>query len=323
MDQQHKGQLSNLLLEHTWFFGNTLHNKSKSKSSKFMVRSNSDPCPSSTTTKDNTLSSPDYHSIKMNNNLCRAPSLPTSLGKGKKYELVEEEEEEDEPRMGDLIRQAMPMPNSTRRLDRMMSLPPCRVANEASSIIIATDVEKGGNLCRKVSVESPALLQEKGPIAVTKLSRGASVDLSLLLPPKCNPKGTKQNPSNSMNKTPRKKEPTKMKNPTKIDHSNIHTLDNKIKSQKSLSALEIEELQGFKDLGFSTDNMDLTSNVTQIRPGRLQRHASLDSKVMKPYFSDAPTVPDWVDPKATSSQDMKAQIKFWARAVASNVRQEC
>lgn len=32
-------------------------------------------------------------------------------------------------------------------------------------------------------------------------------------------------------------------------------------------------------------------------------------------------IPVWV-PK-DSSKDMKAQIKFWARTVASNVRQEC
>ncbi|XP_074290368.1 uncharacterized protein LOC141617092 [Silene latifolia] len=320
MDRQQKGQLSNLL-QHTWFFGNTLQNKSKS--SKTMVRSNSDPCPSSNTTKDVTLNSPDYDSIRMNNNnnLRRAPSLPISLGKDKKYELVEEEaEDEDEPRMGDLIRQAMPMPVSTRRLDRMSSLPPCRVANEASN------VQKGEKLCRNMSVESSSLLQEKGPIpiAMTKLTRRASIDSSLMLPPKYNSKGTKQNPSNSKNKTPRKKEETKMNNnPAKIDHSNIQAIDNKIKSQKSISALEIKELQGFKDLGFSTDNKDVSSSVTQIRPRQLQRKASLDSKVMKPYFSDPPPAHDWVDPKATSSQDMKAQIKFWARAVASNVHQEC
>ncbi|KAL4589048.1 hypothetical protein LXL04_001950 [Taraxacum kok-saghyz] len=36
----------------------------------------------------------------------------------------------------------------------------------------------------------------------------------------------------------------------------------------------------------------------------------------------APVIPGgWVD--KSSSEDMKAHIKFWARAVASNVRQEC
>lgn len=36
-------------------------------------------------------------------------------------------------------------------------------------------------------------------------------------------------------------------------------------------------------------------------------------------LSHSPTIPNWCDNEKRSSQDMKAEIKFWARAVASNV----
>ncbi|KMT13107.1 hypothetical protein BVRB_4g086490 [Beta vulgaris subsp. vulgaris] len=296
-----------------------------------MVRCNSDPCSSSSSKKETLVS---QHHSKMSNNLHRTPSLPVSLGRDSKYQL-DEEEEEDEPRMGDLIRQAMPMPMSMprRRLDRTPSLPPCR-GDEALNM--ASNVQSGagvGRLTRRESIDSSALLPEKGPIAMTKLTRRASIDSSLLLPPKCTTsKSTKQNTSNSKTRAHRKLEQITETKPQKLDKS---------KSQKSLTDLEVEELQGFKDLGFSFDNKDdLSPGVTQILPA-LQRRASLDSnnvdnigKVRRPYLSEswqqktsspisAPPALKWDDQKASSSEDMKAQIKFWARAVASNVRQEC
>lgn len=39
-------------------------------------------------------------------------------------------------------------------------------------------------------------------------------------------------------------------------------------------------------------------------------------KMVKNY---SPTIPNWCDDEKRSSQDMKTEIKFWARAVASNV----
>lgn len=39
-------------------------------------------------------------------------------------------------------------------------------------------------------------------------------------------------------------------------------------------------------------------------------------KMMEKY---SPTIPNWCDNEKRSSQDIKEEIKFWARAVASNV----
>lgn len=101
--------------------------------------------------------------------------------------------------------------------------------------------------------------------------------------------------------------------------------------RRSLSELETEEVQGFKDLGFKFDNKDLLSpNVVNILPGlqeRKEEDMGLQNKVRRPYLSEAwiaqsaPPTPNWA--ASRSSQEMKAQIKFWARSVASNVHQEC
>ncbi|KAL8510166.1 hypothetical protein ACS0TY_017109 [Phlomoides rotata] len=80
-----------------------------------------------------------------------------------------------------------------------------------------------------------------------------------------------------------------------------------IKTQRSLKELESEELQGFKE-------KELSPNVARVE----------DNRTARPYLSEAwsaPPVPRWGVKRST--EDMKAQIKFWARAVASNVRQEC
>lgn len=102
--------------------------------------------------------------------------------------------------------------------------------------------------------------------------------------------------------------------------------------RRSLSDLEIEEVQGFKDLGFTFDNKDkISPSVVNILPGlqeKKKEDMDLENKVRRPYLSEAwlvqscapppPPTPNWAARK--SSEDMKAQIKFWARAVASNVR---
>ncbi|XP_057540196.1 uncharacterized protein LOC130818153 [Amaranthus tricolor] len=313
MGSEINGHFSNLF-EDSWFFGNSLLRSSKS--SKTMVRCNSDPCSSSSSNDQENMINHDQDPLKKSN-LLRTPSLPLCFDHNDD-DNDEQHEDEDEHRMGDLIRQAMPMPvpmtMTGRRLDRTPSLPPCR----------GKDAMKGHGL-----------VLEKGPIAIAKLTRRASIDSSLLPPKSSTSKGTKPSTSNQKNRSQRKLEPSSINSaakteikPQKLDRS---------KSQKSLSDLEIEELQGFKDLGFRFDSKDTISpSVKQVIPA-LQRRASLDSNnklsVTRPYLSEswkspsspssAPLVPKRKDEKVSSSDDMKAQIKFWARAVASNVRQEC
>ena len=83
---------------------------------------------------------------------------------------------------------------------------------------------------------------------------------------------------------------------------------NQLKSQKSLSDLQSLELQGFKDLGFDVGVAKLQSAITMIPESHEEEEHGRNA-------------PKW-GAKGSKDDDMKAQIKFWARAVASNVNQD-
>ncbi|KAH6795671.1 hypothetical protein C2S51_036657 [Perilla frutescens var. frutescens] len=98
------------LLEDCWFFGNLLQTKSKSnsKSSRLMLRSLSDPCSSSSfpgksyeETYDS-ITKRERSNRETDQNLVRAPSLPTSFETSHNFH----DDEEMEFSMGKLIRQA-------------------------------------------------------------------------------------------------------------------------------------------------------------------------------------------------------------------------
>lgn len=112
--------------------------------------------------------------------------------------------------------------------------------------------------------------------------------------------------------------------------------------RKTLHDLEKEEVQGFKDLGFQFEKETINPSVASILPGLQEKNRDekeQDKAVRRPYLSEAwlaqscgpplpppppplpSVVPKWDSKKST--EDVKAQIKFWARAVASNVHQEC
>lgn len=110
---------------------------------------------------------------------------------------------------------------------------------------------------------------------------------------------------------------------------------NRTKSIKSRGELEHEELQGFKDLGFTFDKNALSPRVVDILPGLQEKkdgttkEAEEDQRPREPYLSEAwlsqsfaPPVPKWT-PRGSAEEEVKAHIKFWARAVASNVQLEC
>ncbi|XP_061358220.1 uncharacterized protein LOC133302464 [Gastrolobium bilobum] len=102
--------------------------------------------------------------------------------------------------------------------------------------------------------------------------------------------------------------------------------------RRSLSDLELEEVQGFKDLGFSFEKEALSPSIANILPGLQEKNRAEteeDKAARGPYLSEAwlvqscdpPPIPNWAS--KNSADDMKKQIKFWARSVASNVHQEC
>ncbi|KAI3874605.1 hypothetical protein MKX03_035126 [Papaver bracteatum] len=128
---------------------------------------------------------------------------------------------------------------------------------------------------------------------------------------------------------------------------------NKMKSNKSLSDLEFEELKGFMDLGFVFSEQDKNSSLVSIIPGlqRLGNNENLireaqeeegklgrgennnnNNKSARPYLSEAWAVLDKKRkeeelllinrqvPKLDSEIAMKFHLRNWAHTVASAVR---
>ncbi|KAI3916453.1 hypothetical protein MKW92_005910 [Papaver armeniacum] len=126
---------------------------------------------------------------------------------------------------------------------------------------------------------------------------------------------------------------------------------NKMKSNKSLSDLEFEELKGFMDLGFVFSEEDKNSSLVSIIPGlqrlgknenhnteaqeeegKLGTGEKNNSKSVRPYLSEAWAVLDnkrkeeelllinWQVPKLDSEIAMKFHLRNWAHTVASAVR---
>lgn len=81
--------------------------------------------------------------------------------------------------------------------------------------------------------------------------------------------------------------------------------------RKTLSSIDTKEIMTLKELDITEPEKKVVRDDEEQRRVVKSRSAVV---VGQP-------IPVWV-PK-DSRRDMKAQIKFWARTVASNVRQEC
>ncbi|KAK3030252.1 hypothetical protein RJ639_033378 [Escallonia herrerae] len=274
------------LLEEGWFFGNLLVDDRKAK----MSRSYSDPCPNSLNFSHNQELSAEETREKddlVPAKLIRTPSLPTSTPK--------REEEVRKPNKG---------------LVRAPSLPPWIGREE---------------------VEEEDDDDHESEFTMGRLIRQASLSSSYMLPPRRTSKGLTQS-SSMQRQRPRKK--SELETSNMVGYKEMRQEDQIRQTKmagKSPNDLELEEVQGFRDLGFKFEKEDLNHGVLNMLPGLQEKNrVELDdkNKPRRPYLSEAwhenssaPTVPKWVEKR--SAPDMKSQIKFWARAVASNVRQEC
>lgn len=137
--------------------------------------------------------------------------------------------------------------------------------------------------------------------ALSKLIRQASLNSPDVLPPRRNSKVKKQSSSTPQHR-PRKNPELESIEKEACNGMRRLSLDqDKItrKSARDLEFKEVKRFNSFKDMGFKFDKRD--SNPSEDK-------------------SSGPPIPSWVDSKNSSAEDMKAQIKFWARAVAANVR---
>ncbi|KAL2496434.1 uncharacterized protein Fot_40191 [Forsythia ovata] len=280
------------LLEESWFFGNLLDRK------KTMLRSYSDPCTSSNRSHE-ILSEKSYEetyeSIKKlskgtefdGTNLMRTPSVPEN---GSDYQT---KRSNGRGKYIDLL--------------RAPSLPTCLGEDEFQDDESEFSM---GKLIRQASLNHS--------------DRGTST--------KPAPKGMTQRYSIPRHSPQRKPDIETINMEGCSEMKPKYLIDQTRKMQKSFSDLKIEDIRSFKNSGLSYNKRGSNTNAVSPFPG-LEEKTPLEEYEEKntrrtPYFSEAwrgqssaPPIPKWAGKR--SNEDMKAQIKFWARAVASNVRQEC
>ncbi|GAV64019.1 hypothetical protein CFOL_v3_07537 [Cephalotus follicularis] len=303
------------LLEEGWFFCNLLDKRN------IMSRCYCDPSPLSEISKEmlaknanDKNSSSNKRLPKGHCSLIRAPSLPSYLWRGAGVD-----DKERKLRMSKLTRQKSQSPTT----------PPPPPVGEAKQSDGARMRGSAGEPRRRSLLRTPSLPpsigreedidDDESHARLSNLIRQALPDISDISPLRRNSKGMAQSYSMPRNRPPRKIA-------EEVRHQNL----NLTKHTKSLSHLEAQEVQGFKDLGFTFDNNDLNPSVVSMLHG-LQEKNQKDleqDNMRRPYTSEAwlmqkqscaNPIPNCVV-KQSSPEDMKAQIKFWARAVASNVR---
>ncbi|KAK7396554.1 hypothetical protein VNO78_17640 [Psophocarpus tetragonolobus] len=108
-------------------------------------------------------------------------------------------------------------------------------------------------------------------------------------------------------------------------------------SCRTLGELELDEVKGFMDLGFTFKKEYLSPRMMSVVPG-LQRLCVMEvdieaeeekRDIMRPYLSEAwlvnrPNSPllNLKIPKRCSSANMKKHLRFWAKTVALEIHQE-
>ncbi|CAA0808684.1 Unknown protein [Striga hermonthica] len=279
------------LLEDCWFFGNSLHRKSR------MIRSLSEPCTSSDFAGEENSPGKSYEETyrsieklsiserKIDRpSLIKAPSVPSTL---------ERQDQKSDPQRSK--RSNKNKKSSRGGLNRAPSLP--------------------------ISLEPEEYQDEETEFSMGKLIRQASMKNSDTLPPRTHSTNKSSTPSPSITRQRSRRIPEVESSKIEGSEETIRPQRpiNQLKSHKSLIDLESKELQGFKELGFDFDEK---RDITQEDEGKSTgaRRSYLSESWGAQSYS-APPVPRWGGKRA--AEDVKAQIKFWARAVASNVRQEC
>ncbi|KAK4439156.1 hypothetical protein Salat_0250500 [Sesamum alatum] len=290
------------LLENCWFFGNLLDRKPAR-----MLRSLSDPCASSNR-KHEILPGKSYEetykSIKKltgpdgsrKSSLIRAPSLPPCL----------ERKDQIPATRGSAADPGRRKPNR--------------------KMILKNDLLRAPSLPTGVGAED--FQDDETEFSMGKLIRQASLSSSKTIPPRTNPaKGVAPGSGLSRHLSITKQDVDMVKlEAAGLEKVRPQRKMSRLKPQKSLSYLESKELQGFRDLGFDFDKKDLNPTVVSIIPGLQEKKGIEDDEeksTRRPYLSEAwnsaPMAPKWGG-KRSKEENIKAQIKFWARAVASNVR---
>ncbi|XVF18771.1 hypothetical protein REPUB_Repub11eG0052100 [Reevesia pubescens] len=317
------------LLEESWFFENLLNRRRR------MLRCYSDPCTSSNFSQDvlakDSCSQSSESTKKFgdkgsahNCSLIRAPSLPPCIGREEKVQ-----EKKSSGGRSKLNRQLSLQASKTTCTEKIHEIQAKKTDRKSQ----LSGESSPSNLL--TSLGRKELIQDNdSEVRMSKLIRQALANSHDILPPRPSPnQAMTQNCSMQRSRPPRNLGVETNNNNTNVvlEMRRRYPTNQKI-LQKSHSDLAFQELQGFKDLGFTFDKEDLSPGLVNILPG-LQENKIQDDlkrdKVRRPYLSEAWHVQSHAPPNPipncvskNSAEDIKAQLKFWARAVATNVRQE-
>ncbi|KAG4960764.1 hypothetical protein GLYMA_13G273200v4 [Glycine max] len=318
-----KVEAADLLLEECWFFDNLL------KITPRMTRCHSEPYPSST----GLISPPDFL-VKDSNSNSSSPSKPLNNGaivhpkiqRAPYMPPLRLREEEEDQKGSSSTRSKLVHQPTDPVVSHAASKPHCAQMKGRHN---SDCVRRKSKLLRTPSLPPSIGRDEKLQVYDTRPGRfhkqpstPTQIDI---LPPRQTSK------SCSIPRCrPARKTEVESFNKEGIMEMRRRYLNQKT-MRRSLSDLEFEEVQGFKDLGFSFEKETLSPSLASILPGLQEKkrdETEEDKAARRPYLSEAwlvqscaPAIPNWTSHK--SSGDMKVQIKFWARAVASNVHLKC
>ncbi|KAL6975435.1 hypothetical protein U1Q18_024230 [Sarracenia purpurea var. burkii] len=267
------------LLEECWFFGNLLDRRAKT-----MLRSYSDPCPSSSSSKHSQEEVPTRRSSGGENSKSVIKRFSHGGGSGRHPNLI-----------------------------RTPSLPACMAREGASQ---EKNMSKSiHNLGRGEEDDA------ESEFALSRLIRQASLNCPDMTPPSRTSKGMKQSssaPAHCLEKNPglemiNMEDCNKMRRRNQLDQTKI--------MRKSLSDhLKFQQVKGSKDLGFKFDKKEDLNPRKKEKEDKVRRSPCLSEYSWKAQISSPLSIPSWVDKSSSAEEHVKAQIKFWARAIAANVR---
>lgn len=285
------------LFDECWFYGNLLVNRRAR-----MPRCYSDPCSSSNFNQEISKNSHTANSQSTNGGLVRAPSLPPYIGRkdevqqrGKLGRQLSDRILPQQPTKPEGIQKE----NETRRIKPAAATHSSLQRTQTLPSYIGRDQDK----------DSDALM--------STLILEALASSSKTSPQRLTPKS----PSSSRHRPPRNPDAESISNKHDMKETRKESLNQK-KLRKSLSYLEVEELRGFEELGFRFDKRrEDDPNELGYKMVMMMRSRPYNWSQSWMERSCAPLIPTWV--AKNSAEDMKAHIKFWARTVATNVRQEC
>ncbi|KAL8087834.1 hypothetical protein AgCh_037829 [Apium graveolens] len=268
-----------------------------------MSRCNSDPCPS-TNQEQFLISSTKLVAPK----LIRAPSLPSNVKAAKTVEVIQQNGRHDSAEVMQYKPQAQAVPPPRNTLLRAPSLPPPSIGRAEEDDEEEEDQESEfrlGRLIRQASLKSSDTFLP--PRQTPKSSSTARRSRKKTLVDGNNGMGNQY----QMNRTKKGKLPTDIQ---KKEVERVEALSAQFEKQYLENKVPMNKVSGFEEKNWDD----------QLEDKKTRRPYTMSDAAPRSLMRSTTSIPKWAAAAAEndqrSSQDMKAQIKFWARAVASNAR---